>query len=479
MNQPSLSCYGLKSLPRIGKDHLALADWRLSVPHQRNRRGESLGYVEFDFHHASGTKRISLEGGSRIGLPTGADDLFLIGLLTLASASGFPTTFHFEPSHLLQVLRLPVHEKYIKAQRQAFERFVALTAMFRGTWFDRQSKHLDGDFITGVIAEVCYRPRPGRRAKGEQPATYVQFTDNFHRSLTAGNLINIDLELLAGWRSPTAALLYRHLNKVWHSGRKPRRYERDLKEIACGHLHMTDGKNLKENFAAVLREMEQREYLTPMSAEERFHAVRRGVWRVSFELHPSRITKTNAALNKVPLSNEAQRVINEYARARFGSEEYAPHPHEVEHAKRLISDFGLDAVSHVIPRVAERVKQQSKNDVYFGFAVPHFRTELESQVASHRSLQKRITTTTTNQVDQSRLQQQAQQRQKHHARLLTAWRDATPAQRAALRLSALQHAASETARRRIVQSDVEQPTYEILRELALVTGGGESSLLYS
>jgi hypothetical protein len=87
LSRPDLSYYGLTELPRFGKDHLALADWRLSVPHQRNRGGESLSYFEFDFPHASGAKHVSLEGGSRVGLPTDADDLYLIGLLTLATAN--------------------------------------------------------------------------------------------------------------------------------------------------------------------------------------------------------------------------------------------------------------------------------------------------------------------------------------------------------------------------------------------------------
>ena len=42
----------------------------------------------------------------------------------------------------------------------------------------------------------------------------------------------------------------------------------------------------------------------------------------------------------------------------------------------LVSEFGRDAVLRVLPRVAERVKQQAKEDVYFGFAVPYFRKEL-------------------------------------------------------------------------------------------------------
>ncbi len=481
MSQPDLSYYGLSEVPRFGKDHLALADWRLSVPHQQNRRGESLSFVEFDFPHASGAKNVSLEGGSRVGLPTDADDLYLIGLLTLAAALDFPAKFHFEPSHVLQVLRLPVRDRHIIAQRRAYERFVALTATFRGTWFDRKSKRLSGDFITGIIAEVCYEPRRGRRQKGARPASYVQFTDNFHRSLTEGNLINVDLELLANWSSPTAALLFRHLNKVWHSGRKPFHYERDLKEIACGHLHMAASKNLKENFGNALSEMERRRYLTVMPINDRFQKIRRGIWRVAFELHPDRVFKPKAVRTKAssPVATEAQEILAAYSRARFGTKAYRPRDHELTHAAALVAEFGSQSVLRVLPRVVERVKQQSKADVYFGFAVPYFRDALAAN-ASQKGLRDKVAATNTKiHVDQVRMAEESRYRHQQHETLLAAWRNTTARERAAYRATALQSAVSETARRRIRQSNVDEPVPEILQVLARATGRGESALLHS
>jgi hypothetical protein len=474
LSRPDLSYYGLTELPRFGKDHLALADWRLSVPHQRNRGGESLSYVEFDFPHASGAKHVSLEGGSRVGLPTDSDDLYLIGLLTLAAALDFPAKFHFEPSHVLQVLRMPVRDRHILAQRRAYERFVALTAMFRGTWFDRKSKRVEGDFITGVIAEVCYEPRRGRRSKGGRPASYVQFTDNFHRSLTEGNLINVDLDILANWSSPTAALLFRHLNKVWHSGRKPFHYERDLKEIACGHLHMTAGKNLKENFGNALREMENRRYLTMLPAEQRFQAVRRGVWRVSFDLHPDCVFKPRTArkMESSTVTAEAREIIAAYARARFGNQAYRPRDHELSHAASLVAEFGRDAVLRVLPRVAERVKQQAKEDVYFGFAVPYFRKELAAATSGRHVREVAAATRAKTHVDQVRVDDAIQHRQRRHAALLAAWSSATASERAAIRARALKHATSETARRRILTSNLDQPIPDVLHELELVQRRG-------
>jgi hypothetical protein len=346
--------------------------------------------------------------------------------------------------------------------------------MFRGTWFDRKSKRVHGDFITGVIAEVCYQPRGGRRRKGEKPTSYVQFTDNFHRSLTDGNLINVDLELLANWSSPTAALLFRHLNKVWHSGRKPFHYERDLKEIACGHLHMTAGKNLKENFSNVLREMERRHYLAAMTQEQRFEMIRRGVWRVSFDLHPDHVFKPKAVRENVPstAATEAREIIAAYARERFGNQAYEPRDHELSHAETLIAEFGREAVLRVTPSVVERVKQQSRGDLYFGFAAPYFRMELAAKAAG-RGLRERIAATSTlTHVDQTRIAEEGRQRQQQHAALLTAWHNATEPERSTYRAQALQKAPSETARRRILNSSFDEPVHDVLQELDLARRRG-------
>ncbi|MCG8448957.1 MAG: hypothetical protein MI725_05180 [Pirellulales bacterium] len=465
MSQLDLSYYGLKELPRFGKDHLALADWRLSVPHQRRNvgGGESPAAVAYEFDHSGDKKRVSLEGGATIGLPTDADDLFLIGLLTLAAGQEFPAKLHFEPSHVLQVLRLPVRDRHIARQRKAYERFVALTAMFEGAWFDRKAKSARGDFITGILAEVYYEPRRGRRRKGEQPASYVQFTNNFHESVLRGNLINIDLELLATWNSPTAALLYRHLNKVWHHGRKPKLYSRDLKEMACGHLQMTDGKNLKENFSKVLQELEKNSYLSPMAKQERFESIRRGVWRVHFEIHPDRVAKSKQVA--MPSSNEAKRLVEHYAKLRHSHQDYQPEKHELDRADALISEFGLDATMKVTVQVAEAVKRQNQSDVYFGFAVAYYKKLLQRQIQIEAKSNNQQKLNQLADVHAQRIEHQSRQREQLYQQRMQIWKQSDVSERKLPIERALTKATSETVRDHILSSTLDNPAPEVLREI--------------
>ena len=60
-----------------------------------------------------------------------------------------------------------------------------------------------------------------------------------------------------------------------------------------------------------------------------------------------------------------------------------------------------------------------------------------------------------------------QRRQRRHAALLAAWSVTTASERAAIRARALKRAASETARRRILASNMDQPIHDVLHELEL------------
>ena len=466
MSHPDLSFFGLKELPRFGKDHLALADWRLGVPHQQNaiRSGESLMYVEHSFEHASGKKMVKLEGGSQVGLPTDHDDLFLIALLTLAAALDFPQRVYFEPSHLLHLLRLPLKDRHFKRQRAALDRLVKLNATFEGAWFDRKGMVPNGDFVTGILSEIYYHTKQGRRPKGEQPASYAVFTDNFHQSLKNGNLISIDLELLSSFRSPTAALNFRHLNKVWHSGRKPEHYSCDLRDLACGRLHMTDSRNLKANYGKVLEELEKQEYI--QTTADRFEKIKRGVWRAHFDLHPSRVWEPKSAKREKGMDDkEAIDVVALYRKYRFPGMNVEPLEHEVKAARGLLDESDKEALLSVTAKVAEKVASLGKGDHYFGFAVPYYR-ELLAQQASIRAARRRQAEKSADvSGDLERLNRQQEAKQALHQYRLQYWRQAENSQRAKYLTAALDESPTSAERERILGASLETPPAIVLRQI--------------
>ena len=194
-----------------------------------------------------------------------------------------------------------------------------------------------------------------------------------------GNLINIDLVVLSQWKRPGAMQLYRHLNKVWRGGRKPFVYERDLEELACGHLLMSRTKDTKRNFTAILRELEGGGFLCPLDTKERFSRSN-GSWRVRLEIQTnSKSSPAIAQSNNEGKSTEAQQLVRMYHHHRFGTTDHCATSKEVACANRLLVKADLNNLLKLTPVVASIVKKALADDLYFGFAERHYQQALQQQ----------------------------------------------------------------------------------------------------
>jgi len=488
MTAAAKSASGALVIPEWGYDHLVLADWRTSVLRfqPRDDDGRQPGNFKTGYRTAAGVDlTVRLERGAATDFPTAQDDDVLLGLLYLAHEQGFPDIVRFLPDQLTRIIRWPRNDRSYKRITTALDRYKKLSATFHHNWYSKKDRAIKLELMTGIVAQAEVVTHRGRRAANAQPESHVQWTENFAVSLREGNLLPINLKLLLGWSRPGAKQLHRQLNKTWRGGRKPTIYERDLRELACGHLGMTDSKSLKRNFHQVVLEMEQKGYLVPMEFKERYIKIRTGIWRARFELHPDHVfhapTSSRPApkANKAEVQNDARGLVREYHRARFGRASYEPRPRELEHARELIDAFGFEAVYAVTTAVGQTVRAQNQNDLYFGFAVPYFRKAIESAASGRGFRQQLSAHSTARHADQDRIQQQTEERHRQRSMLLSAWRNATARERDRYRQIALQRADSETARRRIRQSSADEPVPEILHELALATQGGESARHYS
>lgn len=243
-----------------------LADWPLGVlSHQQPRKadGGKVDYIETYVPRPDGTtQKLTRMAPSAVGLPTPADDDILLGLITLGSRSGFASDkLPFLPRQLLQILGLSDCRDNYDRLEESFTRLRALTLKFEATWYEKATAEVVPFLVTGIVSEARLVRRRGRPASGSTPDSYVVWTPHFYNNLRTGNLLDIDLDFFFSLRRPTAKALYRHLNKRWHSGRKPKTYERDLRDLACGHLGLTDSKDLKRNFLQAVSELHERGYL--------------------------------------------------------------------------------------------------------------------------------------------------------------------------------------------------------------------------
>ena len=459
-------------VPTTGKDHLTLSDWRMSIPSKHSildessgGRDEKRGVVEYQFPRPDGSlQRVVLESGAKTAFPVTDDDAVLIALITLSDLAGHPEVLRFEPSHLLALLRRPDNPFNIAKVKRAIERFQRLSSSFEGVWFSRKEEKVLPTYDTGIIAEAACLSKRGRRKRGER-LSHVQWTKSFHESLEEGNLLSIDLELLASWDRPGAMQLFRHLNKVWHGGRKPSVYERDLEELACGHLLMSRTKDTKRNFAAIVAEMESKQFIAPLPPDQRF-TKSQGRWRVRIEPHHARRESAGKKTDNTAPASESQSLATAYLRHRFAGEaDRKPAAKEVECAQRLLKKASLSRLLELTPAVAATVRSRKANDLYFSFAERFYEDALTADKKARREGGKRRQASSVASARSDDVAADWQTKQARRSRLLQQWRRSTAQQQASCVERALGRDTARAYRDRILDSSIEEPAPEVLAEL--------------
>ena len=460
--------------PRIGKDHLVLADWPLGAVHFHQRRradGQRVDYAVYEIERDGKPQRVTLESPSQVGLPTAGDTVVIPGLLTLAKDQRYATdTVHFVPAALLRILRWPANQKGYQRLKRALKRLTAVTITYENCWYSRTTRTVEACLMTGILAEAKLVLRRGGRPSAD---SYVQWTGTFYRSLQEGSLIDLDLNLLFGLRRPGARELFRHLNKVWYGGRKPKPYARDLKELACAQLGMTDCKDLKRNFHADVKELEERGYLAPSDMSARYEKIRPGVWRAHFQLHQDQLRPcqlgTGRSAHRTPkgkVPSDAATLLTRYHRERFGRDQYKPTNRELAHAKALLSNHEADELLAVIPTVAESVQRAFRDEDHaFGAAVPYFAKAIEKQRAASRAKSQQAASYDAQRQYRETISQRRHERSKRRQALLVAWRELDKETQRRYLKEATDNAPSALDRRRLCRANLATPPLDVLERM--------------
>ena len=468
--------------PRFGKDHLTLADWPIGTATFQQRKGddgEQRDFAEFVIHRPDGTRQnVTLESPSRIGLPTAGDHDILVALLLLAKQQEFTSDIvRFMPWQLLQIMGWPINQNSLHRLQLSLKRLKGVTATYENVWYSRRTRKVESCLITGILAEAKIVFRKGRRANGVLPESYVQWTHHMRLSLEEGSVVDLDLDLYFSCSRPGAKNLLRHLNKVWHAGRKPKPYARDLKELACGHLGMTDCKDLKRNFQELVAELESCGYLKPVDPTLRYERIRPGVWRVNLELHPDQVRTKRPAADPVPKTEtspaapagDAATLVCLYHQHRFGKTDYMPRSHEISRAKKLLQEYDAATLTNLAASVARTVESQFHGeDVYFGAAVPHFINGAARRQKRQRSDDQLETKQVEEADDDVAIQEEKRKRLLRKEQLLSQWNQLPPDERLKYLNVAAANARSDFDRRRLSRPQaVDDPPREALEEMAV------------
>jgi len=391
----------------IGRDELNLADWRISAPtHQQPRKvdGGKRDVIEYSIPRRSGgDQRVTLMAPAVVGLPTPTDEGLLLALLYLAKKQGFESdTVRFSTTELCAAMHRSVNQETCDRIEEGLTRLRALTIKYELAWYDKIKAEIEPVLITGILAVAKFLRRRGRPRADEPRDSYVQWTKNFYKTIESGNLTDIDLHLYFSFSRPGARQLYRHLNKRFHGRKQAERYERDLVQLACGHLGMKRSKYLKRNLDLCIRELEERGYIVSEDAASRYRRIRTGMWRVGFELSPEhrpaargRGAPYTGGVNAVHTST-AQTLVVDFHRLWSGAGRYRPSQGEIAIAQRLINSYGAKLIAAALPEAVKVLKMKWPDcktfkgvEAYIDDALRPLREQERRASARHREQQER------------------------------------------------------------------------------------------
>lgn len=174
MTHSNSSSTGSNQKTRIGKDHFALADWRISVATYQHRKrvdGANRDFAQSVIERADGTcQKVTLESPSTVGLPTAGDEDVVIALLALAKTQGvLSDVVRFVPSHVLRTMGLAETKKNYERLKKSLKRLRAVTVTYESTWYSRETQSVEPILITDILAEAKLLFRRGRRAAHAVP----------------------------------------------------------------------------------------------------------------------------------------------------------------------------------------------------------------------------------------------------------------------------------------------------------------------
>ena len=350
-----------------GRDELNLAEFPISVMQWQQPRSadgtkmHTILYKSSRFDPAINSwvpQRVTLS--SEEGLPTPADEQVLLAFLYLGKydSNYAEPKVPFYLKQVIEVLKWHANKQHYVRLRGALRRLKALTIRYENSWWDADGKEYEEEYATGVISSYkIARITRGRKREDEAPKCWIQWHPDFLRSLQAGNLKKLNLDVLFKLRLPTAQRMYRFLDKRFYLSPV---FENDLVDFACGNIGLTPTRKpaeLKRRLAPAIAELESIGFLKQVPAETRYRKVRAGFWRIRLERGRTKVVTESTRPQKNDTPAEV-RLVQEWHRLWSGVEKYVPAEADLRAAKLILDKYDETLVIETLPLLADRVRRQ-------------------------------------------------------------------------------------------------------------------------
>lgn len=249
------------------------------------------------------TRRVSITGSDKFGLPTAKDEEVLLALLQLTKiANNFTSPeVWFVKRDVIEILGWRNRGWAYDRVEEALHRWKGVSIHYWNAWRDKATGTWCDSAAIGVIDYFTLADGRRRRALSDKEGrSRFSWNKLFFESFEAGYLKKLDFEMYRRLRRPGAKRALRFLDKRFYH--KPV-WEFDLRVFACEKLGFSRAYStgqLKECLRPVLGELEEIGYIEPVE----FHKQRPKHWNILIARKPS--DEPAAADSAPPASGESQ-----------------------------------------------------------------------------------------------------------------------------------------------------------------------------
>jgi hypothetical protein len=271
-----------------GTDELNVAEFPLSILGERPADVKTIEFCDTVFDQGGKrevTRKLTVTGSDRYGLPSAADEDVLVALMYLTKAARFESrTVNFSRYQLIQILGWPDKGQSYDRLEESLNRWLGVTLYYENAWWDKKAQTwVDRNFH--ILSELTIYSGRHRKPGMELPLSLFTWNETIFASFLARNIKSLDLDFYFRLDLAPAKRMYRFLDKRF-GAKRGSVWRFDLREFACEHIGFGrnyDSAQLKRKMRPSILELEEKGFLEPMGEDKRYpKGAKRGEWSVVF-----------------------------------------------------------------------------------------------------------------------------------------------------------------------------------------------------
>ena len=334
--------------PMGGRDELNLAEFPITLLADRVPDGcKTLEFEDSVFDQQANalvTRRLTITGSDRYGLPTAVDDEILVALIQLTKLKEFESRkVNFTRYEIVKMLGWSDGGESYARIEESLNRWMGVTLYYDKAWWDKDAKSwIDAKFhvleSVFLVDQEANRRRKKTGGPGKLSSSWFSWNEVVFRSFQAENLKRLDVDTYFALRSSVSKRMYRFLDKRFYH--RPR-WEFDLKEFAQEHIGLSRNYSpakIKEKIQPAIDELTSIGYLEPLAKDERFAKAGRGNWKI---ILLRRAAAADQRPRKAEVSEIARELVARGVVASKADDLAEAHPHERIRVKIEVFDWML------------------------------------------------------------------------------------------------------------------------------------------